>query len=236
MYNKTDFYNWAKNFYVSCKYRRNAAYNVRTGGMYMFYETYPFSLPPLPYSYDALEPYIDTETMRIHHNKHFQAYTDHLNNALEPYPHLHRLTLSQLLSGRYMLPQIAREAILNNGGGYYNHAFFFDELSPPNVGEHRPRGTLEMLINRTWGDFSRFQDVFNCMALSVFGSGWVALSLSRQERLRIITLHNQETVLPRGETPLLQFDVWEHAYYLKYQNRRNEYIDALWNVVTFPII
>ena len=195
-------------------------------------EHYPFTLPPLPYAYNALEPYIDTETMYYHHDKHFAAYVDNLNKALIPYPMLQQLTLEQLLSPLTPLPAEAQDAILHNAGGVYNHTLYFAELMPKSPSEHQPSRTLEEAITLTFGSPERFKATFNAAALEVFGSGWVSLVLTQEGGLEIIQLHNQEVALPART--LITIDVWEHAYYLKYKNARADYVNSWWNVVRVP--
>ncbi|MCL2083674.1 MAG: superoxide dismutase [Oscillospiraceae bacterium] len=201
-------------------------------------ERYPFKLPPLPYAHDALEPYIDAETMHYHHDKHFKAYIDNLNKALEPYPEAHGLTLAGLLSpGRLEQPgsppEEARRGILDNAGGVYNHDLFFKCLSPrPDA----PGDQLTALINSQYGSFEAFKKAFSELAASVFGSGWACLAIDGGGRLSAVKLANQDTVVPAGMSPVMLFDVWEHAYYLKYKNLRADYIDAIWNVASFPML
>lgn len=197
---------------------------------------YPFQLPALPYSYDALEPYIDEETMYYHHDKHFQTYINNLNGALEGYPALQDYTLRQLLLRPNGLPPAQRETISRNAGGVFNHDAFFRHLAPANAASHAPKGALLELIGRTYGSFEECKTLVSARAKAVFGSGWTQLCLTRQGRLRIVNLKDQETVLPGGMRPLILFDVWEHAYYLKYKNDRADYIQNLWNVVVFPEI
>lgn len=196
--------------------------------------TYPYTPQPLPYAYNALEPYIDTETMRYHHDKHYQAYADHLNKALEPYPKLQKLTLEKLLTRSFILPYTTYEAILHNGGGTYNHQLFFQGLAPAGEDVHKPKGYLAATINKTFGSFETFQKQFSEAALDVFGSGWVCLVMTPARRLKIMQLANQETALRSDAKTVILFDVWEHAYYLKYKNARADYVQALWKVVKFP--
>lgn len=198
----------------------------------MPYDTYPYELPPLPYAYDALEPHIDTETMRYHHDKHFAAYTVNLNKALEPYPQLQKLTLEQLLSRP--LPTAARESILHNGGGVYNHGKFFDGLAPASKAAQDRNETLSAMLDKTFGSMENFKKTFTQTAMDVFGSGWACLVMTRQGGLKIVTLHNQETVVPMHAAPIILFDVWEHAYYLKYKNERAKYVYNLWDVIITP--
>ncbi|MCI8360824.1 MAG: superoxide dismutase [Clostridiales bacterium] len=202
----------------------------------MPFHTYPYELPPLPYAYDALEPYIDAETMRYHHDKHFQTYIEGLNKALAPYPHLQKCRLEELLSAPARLPDPARCAILRNGGGVYNHSRFFRGMAPAQEDGHRPEGGLAQLIDQTFTSFDHFKEVFSQAALEVFGSGWAVLALTPRGKLKIVQLRNQETTLPAGALPLLYIDVWEHAYYLKYKNLRAEYVKNIWNVLAFPAL
>ncbi len=199
-------------------------------------DRYPYQLPPLPYSYNALEPYIDEETMHYHHDKHFQNYVNGLNEALAPYPQLQQLTLTQLLSNPRRLPREAATAIMHNGGGVYNHTRYFDGLAPAGRGNHQPGERLLALINQSYGSFADFQKTFNQNAAAVFGSGWTILALTPRKTLDIVNLANQETMLPDRSIPLLYVDVWEHAYYLQYKNLRTEYLQNIWNVLVFPDI
>lgn len=200
----------------------------------MPYNTYPYELPPLPYPYDALEPTIDAETLHYHHGKHFQAYVNGLNKALEPYPKLQKLTLSKLLANPGKLPRKAYTDIMHNGGGVYNHTLYFNGLAPAGAGNHQPGGELLSLIKEIYGSFEDFKNIFTRQALSVFGSGWTILSLTPKNKLDILNLKNQDTLLATKNRPLLYVDVWEHAYYLKYRNLRIEYLQNIWNVLTFP--
>lgn len=195
--------------------------------------TYPYTLPPLPYAYDALEPYIDTETMHYHHDKHFQTYINNLNSALEPYPQLQKLPLQRLLQNPYAIPSSIREKVMNNGGGVYNHNLFFQGLAPASSQVHNPEGALKAAIDNTFGSFENFKNKFSEQALSVFGSGWTTLVQTKKQGLKIINLKNQDTSLIYGAKPLLLLDVWEHAYYLKYKNDRKQYVENAWNILTF---
>lgn len=197
-------------------------------GMIMM--TYPYKLPPLPYGYSDLEPYIDAETMHYHHDKHFKTYVDNLNKALENCPGLQKLTLKELLSRPYM-----NSAILRNGGGVYNHNMFFNGLVPASQAR-KPQGKLLCLIEKTYGSFDQFKEAFNKEAMDVFGSGWAVLAINCGGCLKIAELKNQDTLLGTGLTPLVYVDVWEHAYYLKYKNLRAEYLKNIWNVIDFPVI
>lgn len=202
----------------------------------MLNNKYPFTLPALPYGYNDLEPVLDSETLQYHHDKHFQAYVNNLNAALQPYPELQQLTLRQLLDGSHPLPEAAKTAILNNGGGVYNHDLYFKGLSPVGSGKHMPEGKLLDLINSTYGSFDAFKALFTKEAMSVFGSGWTFLVIDANGKLSIVNTKNQDTVVPMNLVPLLIFDVWEHAYYLIYKNLRANYIEGLWTIANFPVL
>ena len=199
----------------------------------MLCKTYPFELPPLPYAYDALEPYIDKETLHYHHDKHFQNYINELNKALQPYPALQDLTLEQILADPASLPRDAYTDIMHNGGGTYNHYIYFEGLAPASQGTHIPHGELLTSINNDYSSFENFKKVFSKEAIEVFGSGWTCLALTPQKLLTIINLKNQDTALPYKYKPLILVDVWEHAYYLKYKNLRAEYVNNVWNLLSF---
>ncbi len=190
-----------------------------------------FTLMPLPYSYDALEPYIDKETMIIHHDKHHKAYVDNLNKTLSTYPHLYDKSLDELLSNLSSLPRDIRQSVINNGGGVYNHNFFWTIMGPNKGGE--PSGDLLKAIERDFGSFENFKNEFSKSALTRFGSGWAWLVSDDKGKLSIISTANQNTPISMGLTPIIAIDVWEHAYYLKYKNKRNEYIENWWNVVNW---
>ena len=192
-------------------------------------QTGPFELPPLPYAYDAFEPYIDEETMRIHHDRHHRSYVNNLNKALANYPELYNLSLEELLRGANMLPNDIRQDVINNGGGHYNHTFFWQAMSPEGGGE--PEGNLRAAIDRTFGSFDAFKESFKQTALDTFGSGWTWLLKDPSGNLQIISTPNQNTPVPFGLRPITAIDVWEHAYYLKHQNQRGDYIDDWFNVV-----
>ena len=187
-------------------------------------------LPSLPYAYDALEPYIDQETMKIHHTKHHQAYVNNLNAALEAYPDLQKESVEELISHLDLLPENIRTAVRNNGGGHANHSLFWQLLSPSGGGV--PNGVVAKVINQKFGSFDKFKEEFNKAAATRFGSGWAWLVLNKGE-LEVYSTANQDSPLMEGKIPLLGLDVWEHAYYLHYQNRRPEYIDAFWNIVNW---
>lgn len=191
----------------------------------------PFELPPLAYDYNALEPYIDEKTMEIHHDKHHRAYVDKLNQALSKYPELYNYSLEELLSSSNMLPSDIQTAVLNNAGGDYNHTFFWKIMSPAKGQE--PSGDLKTAIERDFGSFGHFKTQFKQAALDTFGSGWTWLLKDHSGKLQIASTPNQNTPIPLGLTPIIVIDVWEHAYYLKNQNRRNEYIDSWFNVINW---
>ena len=190
----------------------------------------PFTLPPLPYPYDALEPHIDARTMEIHHTKHHQAYVNNLNAAIEKAPELANKSLDDLMRNVNNLPESVRTAVRNNGGGHWNHSMFWQLMGPGKGGE--PRGALADAIRQSFGDFSKFKEQFAAAAAGRFGSGWAWL-VDDGGKLSITSTPNQDNVLMDGKKGILGLDVWEHAYYLKYQNRRPEYIGAWWNVVNW---
>ena len=190
---------------------------------------YPYELPPLTYPYDALEPYIDKMTMEIHHTKHHQGYVNNLNSALEKYPEFHNLELEEILKNLNLLPEEIRTSVRNNGGGHANHTLFWEIMKP---GGSQPQGEILKAINEVFGSFENFKNLFSETALKHFGSGWAWLVLTPDKKLKVYSLPNQDNPLMNGDLPIMGLDVWEHAYYLKYQNRRNEYIQAWWNVVT----
>ncbi|MFO7171391.1 MAG: superoxide dismutase [Bacillota bacterium] len=191
-----------------------------------------FSLPPLPYDYNALEPYIDEQTMRIHHDKHHAAYVNNLNAALEQAPELQNLSIEELLRNIDKVPENIRTAVRNNGGGHANHTLFWEILSPQGGGE--PTGELADAIAATFGSFEKFKEEFSKAAANRFGSGWAWLVVDQEGKLQVYSTANQDSPYMEGHTPILGLDVWEHAYYLKYQNRRPEYIAAFWNIVNWP--
>lgn len=194
-----------------------------------------YTLRPLPYAYDALEPFIDERTMRIHHDRHLKAYVDNLNKALDQYPVLYQFPLERLLYNIKYLPKEIQTAVRNNGGGVYNHNFFFESIAPSSP-QDKSEGRIIQEIERQFGSLKTFQDKLKEAALSVFGSGWAWLVKNPQNgRLMIVTTPNQDTPLPGNLIPLLNLDVWEHAYYLKYQNRRADYIDNWFHVVNWDM-
>ena len=190
----------------------------------------PHELPSLPYAYDALDPHIDAQTMEIHHSKHHQTYVNNLNAALEKHPELADKGLDDLLSDLSAIPDDIRTAVRNNGGGHANHSMFWPAMSPNGGGE--PSGELADAINGAFGSFSDFKDQFTKAAIGRFGSGWAWLCLDGG-KLIITSTPNQDNPISDGLKPILGLDVWEHAYYLKYQNKRPAYIEAWWNVVNW---
>ncbi|MDY7042751.1 superoxide dismutase [Virgibacillus sp. M23] len=189
-----------------------------------------FELPELPYAYDALEPTIDKETMNIHHTKHHNTYVTKLNGALEGHADLQNKSVEELISNLDAIPESARTAVRNNGGGHANHSLFWKVLSPNGGGE--PTGELADKINEKFGSFDKFKEEFANAAAGRFGSGWAWLVLNNEE-LEIMSTPNQDSPIMEGKKPLLGLDVWEHAYYLKYQNKRPDYISAFWNVINW---
>ncbi|WP_039041667.1 superoxide dismutase SodA [Sporosarcina sp. ZBG7A] len=189
-----------------------------------------YKLPELPYAYDALAPHIDKETMEIHHTKHHNTYVTNVNNALEGHADLAAKSVEELISDLNAVPEDIRTAVRNNGGGHANHSLFWTLLSPNGGGA--PTGTLAEAIDKKFGSLDKFKEEFANAAKTRFGSGWAWLVLDNGE-LSIMSTPNQDSPLMEGKTPLLGLDVWEHAYYLNYQNRRPDYISAFWNVVNW---
>jgi Fe-Mn family superoxide dismutase len=194
----------------------------------------PFMLPPLGYAYDALEPFIDAQTMEIHHDKHHATYVNKLNEAVAGHADLQKMSVEQLLTHLSKVPAAVRTAVRNHGGGHYNHSLLWSSLKKD--GGHAPTGELAKAINRAWTNFDAFQEKFNAAAGGVFGSGWAWLVTKKGGLLSIMPSPNQESPLTQGFMPLLGIDVWEHAYYLKYQNRRPEYVGAFAKVVDWDVI
>ncbi|MBS6508580.1 MAG: superoxide dismutase [Paraclostridium bifermentans] len=190
-----------------------------------------FKLEPLPYAYDSLEPYIDKDTMILHHDKHHQAYVDNLNKILSTHPEIEYKSLEQLLSNPTILPRDVRQSILNNAGGVYNHNFFWSIMSPNKGG--KAKAELLKAIEKDFGSFESFKEKFNKSALSTFGSGWTWLVSNDEGELAIMSTSNQDSPITSGIKPLIAIDLWEHSYYLKYKNERNKYIENWWNVVNW---
>jgi superoxide dismutase, Fe-Mn family len=193
-----------------------------------------FELPPLPYAEDALEPHIDARTMSIHHDKHHAGYTNNLNKALEGHSDLTSKSIEQLLANLDRVPEDIRTTVRNNGGGYANHSLFWRTMAPDGGGS--PSGDLADAINDTFGSFDAFKEEFSKAAGNRFGSGWAWLYVDGGGNLAVTSTPNQDTPLMDGNTPLLGVDVWEHAYYLNYQNRRADYVAAWWNVVDWDAV
>ena len=191
----------------------------------------PHELPPLPYDYTALEPHIDEQTMRIHHDKHHAAYVNNLNAALEGDTDLLALSITALLANLSRVPEAKRTAVRNNGGGHANHTLFWEIMAPG--GAAVPEGALAKAIDATFGSFDAFKEQFAKAGATRFGSGWAWLSVGADGILRVESTANQDSPVMEGRTPILGCDVWEHAYYLKYQNRRPDYMAAWWNVVNW---
>jgi Fe-Mn family superoxide dismutase len=188
-----------------------------------------YELPPLPYPFAALEPHIDAKTMEIHHDKHHQAYITNANNALKDYPELAAKPVEELLANLSAVPEGIRTVVRNNAGGHANHSFFWKILGPNAGGS--PKGKLADAINSTFGSFDQFKEKFQAAAVGRFGSGWAWLVLNKQGKLEVTSTPNQDTPISDSLKPIFGVDVWEHAYYLLYQNRRPDYLKAYWNVV-----
>ena len=193
-----------------------------------------FELPVLPYAYEALEPFLDVQTMHIHHDKHHGAYVNNLNAALEKHPELAGKSVEDLLKDLNALPEDIRTAVKNHGGGHANHSFFWESMIGAGAGE--PNITALAVLEKNFGTFSQFKDTFSQAALKQFGSGWAWCVQKQDGSLVVMSLPNQDSPLSQGMKPILCLDVWEHAYYLKYQNRRQEYIDAWWHVVNWDAV
>lgn len=193
----------------------------------------PFELAPLPYSYSALEPYIDARTVEIHYTKHHATYLKNLNTSLEKYPEFFDQSIEYLLSNLDQLPEEIRTSVRGNGGGYYNHELYWENMAPGKGGE--PTGKLAIEITRQFGSFTNFKIDFEKAGLTRLGSGYAWLSMDNNGKLKIHSTPNQDTPLAEGLTPILVCDVWEHAYYLLYQNRRADYLAGWWNLVNWNI-
>jgi Fe-Mn family superoxide dismutase len=193
-----------------------------------------FELPPLPYDYTALEPYIDEQTMHLHHDKHHQAYVTNLNNALQGQSQFENLAIVDLMRHINEVPENIRTAVRNNGGGHVNHSMFWQIMKPNGGGE--PSGVLAQAITQAFGSFDQFKAAFNDAGTKRFGSGWAWLVQDNTGKLKVISTANQDSPLMDGHYPIMGNDVWEHAYYLKYQNRRGDYLNAWWNVLNWDEI
>lgn len=205
---------------------------TNTGGTNQTQGTY--SVPPLPYAYDALEPHIDQATMQFHHDKHHVGYVKNLNAALDKHPELKSKTVEQMLRNLNSVPADIRKMVRNNGGGHVNHLMFWQIMKPLGGGE--PTGAIAPAINQSFGSFAAFKKQFNEAGANRFGSGWVWLVRNKNGKLEVTNTPNQDNPLIQGKYPIMGNDVWEHAYYLKYQNRRADYLDAWWNVLNWDEI
>ena len=194
----------------------------------------PHTLPKLPYAYDALEPHIDAQTMEIHYTKHHQAYVDKLNDALKNAPELAELSLDELMTSLDKAPETVRNAIRNNGGGHYNHSMFWETMGAGKGGA--PIGAVAEVIDKNFGGFAKFQELWAKEAVGRFGSGWVWLCLDKDGTYTVYSTPNQDNPAMEGNKPVFGLDVWEHAYYLKYQNKRPDYVTAWWNVVNWDAV
>ena len=192
-----------------------------------------FELPELNYSFDALEPYIDARTMEIHHGKHHAGYVNNLNKALESAPELYNSSIESILSDLTKIPESIRTAVRNNGGGHANHSLFWQVMTPG--GNKKPVGSLGKAIDSQFGSYEAFMETFSNAAATRFGSGWAWLVLDGSKKLQVYSTANQDSPVSDGHAPVLGLDVWEHAYYLNYQNRRPDYIKAWWNVVNWDV-
>lgn len=189
-------------------------------------------LPPLPYANSALEPHIDETTMMIHHDRHHNTYVTNLNAALDKHPELHDKSLNDLIGNLGSVPEDIRTVVRNNGGGHANHSMFWEVMSPDGGGA--PTGALAAAIDSELGGFDKFKESFAAAATTRFGSGWAFLVVGKDGKLKVYSLPNQDNPIMEGETPILGIDVWEHSYYLKYQNKRPDYIQAFFNVINWP--
>ncbi|MGL4738265.1 MAG: superoxide dismutase [Cellulosilyticaceae bacterium] len=193
-----------------------------------------YTITPLPYNYDALEPYIDARTVEIHHDKHQQAYVDKLNLAISKHPELFSNSVAQLLTNLDQIPDDIKKDVINQGGGVYNHTFYWNNLSP--TASKEPIGNLGTAIDETFGNYDNLKAQFKAAAISNFGSGWTWLAKDPSGKLVLLNTANQDSPISYGYTPLMTMDVWEHAYYLKYQNLRPDYIDALFNIINWDYV
>jgi Fe-Mn family superoxide dismutase len=190
-----------------------------------------YEVPPLPYAYNALEPHIDEQTMHLHHDKHHAAYVAKLNAAVEKYPDLQKKSAEELIRNLSALPEDIRGVVRNNGGGHVNHTMFWQIMGPNKGGT--PTGAVAEAINKTFGSFDAFKEKFEAAGANQFGSGWAWLARTKSGEFKVTSTPNQDNPLSSGEFPVMGNDVWEHAYYLKYQNRRPDYLKAWWNVVNW---
>lgn len=193
-----------------------------------------FTLKPLPYAYDALEPFIDERTVMIHHDKHQQTYVDNLNKALEKHPRFFNFSLEEILKNLNEIPEDIEQAVINNAGGVYNHEFYWDGMGHNKGGV--PTGELKRAIDFTFGSYANFIVKLKEAALGQFGSGWAWLVLNRNKELEITSTPNQNNPMSLGQTPLLAVDVWEHSYYLKYQNKRADYVTNFFNLINWDVV
>lgn len=193
-----------------------------------------FEMIRLPYDYNALEPFIDAATVEIHYTKHHKKYLDNLNIAIANYQQFNSMSVEEILSNTDNLPSEIKQAVINNGGGYYNHNLYWENMAPKF--KIVPEGKLMDSITAAFTSFADFQKLFSESAIRVFGSGWTWLAINKNKDLKILNTSNQDTPLNIGYKPLLALDVWEHAYYLKYQNRRQEYIENWWNIVNWKVV
>ena len=193
-----------------------------------------YEVPSLPYAYDALEPHIDKETMTLHHDKHHQAYVTNLNAAIEKHPELGSKSPSELIKDLNALPEDIRAAVRNNGGGHVNHSMFWEIMKPGGGGV--PTGRLAVAIDTAYGGFEAFKTAFNDAGVKRFGSGWTWLVKTSDGKLAVVSTANQDNPMSEGHTPIMGNDVWEHAYYLKYNNRRPEYLAAWWNTINWEMV
>src|SRR5262245_44251139 len=193
----------------------------------------PFTLPKLPYAFDALEPHIDAKTMEIHHDRHHKAYVDNLNKAVAGNEELTKKSIEEIITTVGGVTSAIRQAVINNGGGHYNHSMFWVIMGPKGGGQ--PKGALGKAIDEAFGSFDQFKEKLSDAAMKRFGSGWGWLVLGK-EKLEVLSSVNQDSPLMKGQSPILGIDVWEHAYYLKYQNKRADYIKAWWNVVNWDAV
>ena len=193
-----------------------------------------YTLPELKYGFDALEPVIDTKTMEIHYSKHHQAYINNLNAALEKYPEVATTDLTDLIRDLSLVPEAIRTAVRNNGGGHLNHTLFWEVMAPN--GAKAPSGELLDAINEAFESFDAFKEAFSTAAKTRFGSGWAWLAVDTNKKLVVLSTPNQDNPISEGLTPILGLDVWEHAYYLNYQNRRPDYVEKWWEVVNWDVV